>query len=193
MDNSRIFIANLSKGELGATASNILGSLLVTWFQTSAMGRASIPESDRVPFYLLLDEFHNFTTTTFAGALSEARKFGLSLTLANQYLGQMKPETKDAVLGNVATVIAFRCGADDAEVLERAFNHEYRAHQFTDLDRFEVYIKTLQDGEPEVLRATTIAPTTYSHRRRANLIDISRRKYGRPRAAVEKEVRRQIT
>ena len=193
MDNSRIFIANLSKGELGATASNILGSLLTTWFQVSAMSRASIPEHNRVPFYLILDEFHNFTTTTFASALSEARKFGLSLTLANQYLGQMSPETKDAVLGNVATVIAFRCGADDADVLERAFNFEYRAHQFTDLDRFQVFIKTLQNGEPQTLRASTIAPETYTHRRRANLIDISRRKYGRPRAAVEEEVRRQIT
>ena len=142
---------------------------------------------------MLIDEFHNLTTSSFASALSEARKFGLSLTLANQYLGQMKPETKDAVLGNVATVIAFRCGADDAEVLERAFNHEYRAHQFTDLDRFEVYIKTIQDGQPQTLRASTIAPETYSHRRRPNLIDVSRRKYGRPRDAVEREIERQIS
>ena len=193
LDTSKIFIANLSKGELGATASNILGSLLVTWFQVSAMSRASIPESDRVPFYMLIDEFHNLTTTSFASALSEARKFGLSLTLANQYLGQMKPETREAVLGNVATVIAFRCGADDAEVLERAFNHEYRAHQFTDLDRFEVYIKTIQNGEPQTLRASTIAPETYSHRRRGNLLNVSRMKYGRPRDAVELEIRRQIT
>ncbi len=193
LNTSKIFIANLSKGQLGTTASNILGSLLVTWFQTSAMERARIPERDRVPFYLLLDEFHNFTTSTFASALSEARKFGLSLTLANQYLGQMKPETKDAVLGNVATLIAFRCGADDAEVLERAFNHEYRAHQFSDLDRFEVYIKTIQDGQPQTLRASTIAPETYTHRRRRNLINVSRLKYGRPREAVEREIERQIS
>ena len=193
MDTSKIFIANLSKGELGATASNILGSLLVTWFQASAMSRASIPEAERVPFHLIIDEFHNLTTTSFASALSEARKFGLSLTLANQYLGQMSPETREAVFGNVATVIAFRCGADDAEVLEKTFNHEYRAHQFTDLAPFQVFIKTIVEGELEVLKASTIAPATYTHRRRDNLIDVSRRKYGRPRAAVEEEVRRQIT
>ena len=192
MDDGRIFIANLSKGQLGTAASNILGSLLVTWFQTSAMERATIPEHERVPFYLLLDEFHNFTTTSFAPALSEARKFGLSLTLANQYLGQMKDETRDAVLANVATVIAFRVGVDDADVLERVFNHEYRASQFTDLDRFEVYIKTIVEGAPEVLKASTIAPAIYTHRRRANLLDVSRRKYGRPREKVEKQIRQQI-
>ena len=193
MDTSKIFIANLSKGELGTTASNILGSLLTTWFQVSAMSRASIPEADRVPFYLILDEFHNFTTTTFAGALSEARKFGLSLTLASQYLAQMSPETREAIFGNVATLIAFRCGADDADVMERAFNFEYRAHQFTDLERFEVFIKTIVEGEIETLKASTIAPEIYSHRRRENLLDASRRKYGRPREAVEEAVRRQIT
>lgn len=192
MDTRKLFIANLSKGELGATASNILGSFLTTWFLVSAMSRASIPEAERVPFFLILDEFHNFTTSSFAGALSEARKFGLSLTLTNQYLGQMKNETREAVLGNVATVIAFRCGADDAEVLEKAFNHEYKAHQFTDLPRYEVYIKTIVDGELEILRASTIAPTTYTHRRRDNLIDVSRRKYGRDREAVEHLIRSQI-
>ncbi len=85
-------------------------------------------------------------------------------------------------------MIALRCGADDADVLERAFNHEYRAHQFTDLDRFEVYIKTIVDGELEVLRASTIAPTIYTHRRRDTLLKVSRRKYGRDREAVEREI-----
>lgn len=117
MDNRRIFIANLSKGLLGDDKANLIGSILVTSFQLAAMSRADTEERDRQDFYLYIDEFHNFTTDSFASLLSEARKYRLCMTLGHQYIQQLPPSLIAAVFGNVASLIAFRVGEHDANIL----------------------------------------------------------------------------
>jgi len=135
MDNGRIFIADVSKGKLGADKANLLGSLLVTQFELAAMSRSNVPESERRDFYLYVDEFQTFATDSFTSILSEARKYHLSLTLSHQYTDQVRPEIRDAVFGNVGSIVAFRVGQRDAELLENEFGGEYAASQFVDLER----------------------------------------------------------
>jgi hypothetical protein len=133
MDNGRLFIANLSKGRLGHDKANLLGSLLSTQFQLGAMARAKRPEAERRPFYLYIDEFHNFSTEAFASILAEARKYRLCLTLSHQYIDQLSLPVRQAVFGNVGTLIAFRVGYADAEIMEKEFGNEIIAKQFVDL------------------------------------------------------------
>jgi tRNA isopentenyl-2-thiomethyl-A-37 hydroxylase MiaE len=147
MDNRRIFIANLSKGRLGEDKANLLGALLVTRFQLAAMSRVEVREQERADFFLFIDEFHSFSTDSFAGILSEARKYRLTLTLANQYMQQLRDEVRSAVLGNVGTVLAFRVGSEDAFLLEREFGEGYPANRFTELANHQVLVKLLKHGE----------------------------------------------
>src|SRR5215211_4464661 len=121
INTQRIFIANLAKGRLGPDQANLLGSLLVARFQAAAFSRAKIPEDKRRDFNLTIDEFQNFMTDSFASVLSEARKYRLNLTMAHQYLGQTKPAVRDAVFGNAGSLIAFRVGGLDGDVLEQVF------------------------------------------------------------------------
>jgi hypothetical protein len=189
MDNRRILIANLSKGKLGEDKASLLGSLLVAWFQLAALSRADVPESQRTPFHLYVDEFASFTTDSFASMLSESRKYGLSLVLANQYLGQTRPEIRDAVFGNVGTIISFRVGEADALVLEREFGRDYIASQFSRLANFEVYAR-LASGTQVPFKGTTLDSVSLSFRRREKLIRRSREKYSTPRKIVEDKIRR---
>ena len=117
MDHGRIFIANLAKGQIGHDKANLLGSLLVTQFQLAAMARGRQPESERRDFYLFVDEFQNFATESFASILTEARKYRLCLTLSHQYIGQLHENVRDAVFDNVGTLVSFRIGHSEAEVL----------------------------------------------------------------------------
>ena len=121
MDDGRIFIADVSKGKLGADKSNLLGALLVTQFQLAAMSRADVPEEERRDFFLYVDEFQSFASDSFVSILSEARKYRLCLTLSHQYVDQLRPEIRDAVFGNVGSIVAFRVGHRDAKQLEQAF------------------------------------------------------------------------
>ena len=123
MDHGRLFIANLSKGQLGHEKANLLGSLLATQFQLAAMARANRPEHERLDFYLAIDEFQNFSTDAFASILAEARKYRLDLTLSHQYIDQLSLPVRQAVFGNVGTLIAFRVGHTDAEVMEKEFGN----------------------------------------------------------------------
>ncbi len=132
MDNRRIFIANLSKGKLGADKANLLGSLLTTQFQLAAMARSDVPEKERQDFFLFIDEFQNFATDAFASILSEARKYRLCLTLSHQYIDQLPLEIRQAVFGNVGTLISFRVGNGDAEVLQKEFGNNFVGTQFMD-------------------------------------------------------------
>lgn len=145
MDSGRIFIANLSKGRIGEDKANLLGALLVTQFQLAAMARADTPETERKDFNLYVDEFHNFTTDSFASILSEARKYRLNLTLSNQYTAQLRPEIRDAVFGNVGTIISFRVGQADASILEREFGGRFTAAQFAELANHRIYVKSLHE------------------------------------------------
>jgi hypothetical protein len=147
MDNGKILFVNLAKGKIGDINSNLLGLILVSKIQVSAFSRADIPEKDRKPFYLYVDEFQNFTTDTFATILAEARKYGLSLNITNQYIAQLTEKIRDAVIGNAGTIISYRVGAEDAEFL----THELAGlsvEDMTNLERFETYVKLLIDLTP---------------------------------------------
>lgn len=191
MDDRRIFIANLSKGKLGADKANLLGSLLTTQFQLAAMSRSDIPEHERQDFFLFIDEFQNFTTDAFASILSEARKYRLCLTLSHQYIDQLSLEIRQAVFGNVGTIISFCIGSTDAEVLEKEFGGEFPHSRFTDLDRFEILVRLLQDGISSVpFHAFTLPPVATNYLRRDNLIRQSRAKFGTHRHVIEEKIMR---
>jgi hypothetical protein len=191
MDHERIFIANLSKGRLGEDKANLLGSLLVSKFQTAAMSRSDIPENERRDFYLYIDEFPNFTTDSFAGILSEARKYRLNLTLAHQYIEQMTDEVRAAVFGNVGSIVSFRVGLTDAQMLANEFGSDYSPTQFTELANYEVRAKLLQNGEyGEPFLGRTHFPSPFLHGHRARLMKLSQERFGTKRALVEGKIRR---
>ena len=189
MDNERIFIANLAKGALGHDKSSLLGCLLTSQFQIAAMQRVNRPENERKDFYLFIDEFQNFTTDAFASILSEARKYRLCLTLSHQYIEQLPLPTRQAVFGNVATLISFRVGHTDAEVLKKEFGPSYATQHFVDLDQYEVLIKTLNEGIPtEPFRGKSLPPIENPVGRRAKLVNHARQRYSTPRAAIENKL-----
>jgi hypothetical protein len=191
MNNERIFVANLSKGKIGNDKANLLGSLLVTQFQLAAMRRASEPEDQRRDFHLFIDEFQNFTTDAFSSMLAEARKYRLCLTLSHQYVEQLSPEIRHAVFGNAGTLLSFRIGYSDAEVLEKEFAHTFRAQQFVDLARFEVIARILEDGtNREPFKGKTLAPLESIRTSREHLAIRSREKFATPRANVEAKLNR---
>jgi len=191
MDNERIFISDLSKGRIGEDKSNLLGSLLVSHFQLAAMSRANVPESERKDFFLVIDEFQNFATDSFASILSEARKYRLCLTLSHQYVRQLKEEIRDAVFGNVGSIIAFRVGQADASVLEREFDNTYSATCFTALGNHEVCAKLLVHGEQrEPFLGKTLGQLGAQFRRRESIIRRSRGKYSTGRTVVEDKINR---
>lgn len=191
MDRARIFIANLSKGRIGADKSALLGSLLTTQFQLAAMGRVNQPEQERRDFFLCIDEFHNFTTDAFATILAEARKYRLCLALSHQYIDQIPLPVRQAVLGNVGTLVSFRIGNTDAEVLAREFGETFAASDFVDLARYEALVKLMENGaNPEPFRARTLAPIEHHVGKREKLIARSREKYAATRAKVEAKIER---
>lgn len=191
MNTGRIFIANLSKGKLGADKAGLLGSLLTTQFQLAAMARVNQPEHERRDFFLFIDEFHNFTTDAFAAILSEARKYRLCLALSHQYIEQVPPTVRSAVFGNVGSLVSFRVGHADAEVLRREFGDTYALETFVSLDRFQVIARLAEGGKTrEPFRATTLPPIEHRVGRREKLITRSREKYAAPRSAVEAKINR---
>lgn len=187
MDRRRIFIANLSKGQVGEEHSSLLGALLVTAFEIAALSRADTPLDERADFFLYVDEFQNCATDSFASMLSEARKYRLNLTLAHQYLGQLDEPLRKAVFGNVGSFIAFRVGEADASALERQFGGEYTASQFSGLDNFKLCARHL-NGQP--FWGTSLPPLRTSRRRRDIVMRRSRQKYGTRRAVIEEKIDR---
>jgi hypothetical protein len=191
MDHRRIFIANLSKGLVGADKSNLLGAMLVNQFYLAAMRRAGVPEDKRIVFNLYLDEFQNFSTDTFAAILSEARKYGLSLTLSHQYIEQLDPATRHAVFGNAGTFISFRVGGSDAKVLATEFDEEQPPGRFTCLANYEICVKPLVQGESQQsFVGKTVNVDFPRYRGRENIIRRSRERYTQPRGIVEDRIRR---
>jgi hypothetical protein len=191
MDDRRIFIANLSKGKLGEDKANLIGAILVSQFQLAAMARAGRPQHEREDFYLYIDELHNFSTDSFAAILSEARKYHLCLTLSHQYMAQLREPIRDAVLGNVGTMIAFRVGEHDGQILEREFGRTYSARHFTELGNYEVCVKLLANGEHgDPFLGSTFPPDAKRYGRKDELIRRSREKYATPRKVVEEKIER---
>ncbi|MES2059991.1 MAG: type IV secretion system DNA-binding domain-containing protein [Patescibacteria group bacterium] len=195
IDDRKIIIINLSKGRVGESNANLLGSMMITKIYLAAMSRADLPEVElnKLPnAYLYVDEFQNFANESFADILSEARKYKLNLTVAHQYIEQMTDEVRAAVFGNVGTMVAFRVGAFDAEVLEKEFAPEFTMEDIVNLGFAQVYLKLMIDGvSSKPFSATTLAPIAKSEMNfKDRIMDASRRSYGRGRADVENEIKR---
>jgi len=159
MDEGKVLLVNLSKGKLGEDSSSLLGGLLVTSLGLAAFSRANVAEESRRPFYVYVDEFQNFTTQAIANMLSELRKFGVGATLANQYLHQLDPDIRHAVLGNAGTLISFRLGAEDADFMAREFEPVFGRIDLLNLPNHDICLKLMIDGTPSrPFSATTIPP-----------------------------------
>jgi len=192
MDEKKILIINLAKGRVGEDAARLLGSMIVTKLYLSAMSRVDIEdEAHRSDFYLYVDEFQNFATESFANILSEARKYRLCLILAHQYMAQLAEETRDAVIGNVGTMLSFRAGAEDAEFLEKEFGPEFMATDIVNLGFAQVYLKLMIDGvASRPFSAATLPPISVPHESfKPEIIELSRKQFGTPRDKVEEVIK----
>ncbi len=194
MDEGKILVVNLSKGLIGEDNASILGAFLVTKVQLAAMSRSDIPNvEDRRPFYLYVDEFQNFATDSFAVILSEARKYGLNLTVANQYVAQMTDSVRDAVFGNVGTTISFRVSADDAPVLVKQFEPTFEESDIIQLNNRHFVISMIINGEKvPAFSATTLSIPKSPNDNFDAIIAHSRENFARPRATIEAEIRETI-
>ncbi len=190
MDSQKILIMDLSKGRIGEDNSALLGALLITKLQLAAMSRVDIPEAQRKDFFLYVDEFQNFATESFANILSEARKYRLALILAHQYIAQMEEEVRDAVFGNVGTLVSFRVGAEDAEFLEKEFAPEFYATDIVNLAKYHIYLKLMIDGVAgRPFSAKTIVPFEPEKiSNKEKIIKVSREKHATPREKVEEDI-----
>ncbi len=158
MDERKILIVNLSRGLIGEDNASLLGALLVTKVQMAAMGRADQAQADRIPFYLYVDEFQNFATDSFATILSEARKYALNLTVANQYTAQMSIEVRDAVFGNVGSIVSFRTSADDARIMQKYFEPHFDEHDIVHMHNRHFATSMIIDGEKVAAFSATTMP-----------------------------------
>jgi len=193
MDEKKILIVNLSKGRVGEGNARLLGSMLITKIYLAAMSRADESASalSKLPnLYLYVDEFQSFADKSFADILSEARKYKLNLTIAHQYIEQMEEEVRDAVFGNVGTMITFRVGAYDAEVLEKEFMPTFTAEDLVNLGLRQIYLKLMIDGVSSApFSATTLPPIPLAEVSYVKeIIESSRALFARPKAQVEKEI-----
>ena len=191
MDEGKILILNLSRGLIGEDNANILGAMIITKIQLAAMSRADIARiEDRRPFYLYVDEFQNFATDSFAVILSEARKYGLYLTLANQYILQMVPEVKSAVFGNVGTIVSFRVSPDDAPFLEKYFAPHFDASDLIQLaNRDFVATMTIQGEKAPAFSGRSLDVVSMPENHLDKIVAHSRRQYAKPRKQVEEEIK----
>lgn len=192
MNEGKIFLVNVSKGRIGEDNSALLGGMLITKIQLAAMERVRIPEDERKDFYLYVDEFQNFATDSFANILSEARKYRLNLIIAHQYTAQLEnkdgSKVRDAVFGNVGTMVIFRVGADDADFLEKEFEPEFMAQDLVNLPNYSIYLKLMIDGvTSRPFSALTLPPIRVDKSLgiKEEIINTSRKLYTNPREEVE--------
>ncbi|MFA6081280.1 MAG: type IV secretion system DNA-binding domain-containing protein [Patescibacteria group bacterium] len=194
MDEGKILLINLSKGKLGEENSSFLGLVLIPKILIAAMSRQEIPEDKRRDFFLYVDEFQNFATPDFATILSEARKYHLNLTVANQFIGQMDDEVKNAIFGNVGTLISFRVGVTDASYMQREYQPVFGETDLINIERFHAYMKTIVDNEPvppfsvDMTKDIKIFKAGANEKIAQAVIQLSRLKYGRPKELVEAEI-----
>lgn len=193
MDGKKILIMNLSKGRIGEDNSALLGAMMITKIQLAAMGRVDIPEETRRDFYLYVDEFQNFATESFANILSEARKYRLSLILANQYITQLDEKVRDAIFGNAGTLVTFRVGAADAEFMEKEFEPAFMMNDLVNLPKYHIYLKLMIDGVAgDAFSATTLPPIEIkdTEQNTHKIVNGSRERYASKKDEVEDKIRR---
>jgi hypothetical protein len=189
IDEGKILLVNLSKGVIGEDNSALLGSFIVTMFYLAAVSRASMPPENRRSFYLYVDEFHNFVSLSFADILSEARKYGLHLVLAHQYLAQLHEKVRAAIFGNIGSIISFRVGTEDAQLLSREFHPTFDEIDLVNLPNFHIYLKLMVDGiTSSPFNAITLPLPTGTLSRKEDVINASRRQYGKSRKEVEERL-----
>lgn len=195
MDEGKILLVNLSKGKTGQLNTQLLGMMFVMKFQAAAMSRANIPEEQRRDFALYVDEFQNFSTDSFASILSEARKYHLNLIVANQFTTQLTQEIRDAVFGNVGTVVSFRIGQQDVETLVEYFKPTFETGDLLRVPNHNAIVRTMISGVPtQPFSLSTIPPLGSPNYKLAEALkQLTAAKYGRPRAAVEKEIFSRLT
>lgn len=191
IDSQKIVLLNLSKGKVGEDASSLFGAMIITQLQLAAMSRVDIPEEQRKDFYLYVDEFQNFATDSFADILSEARKYRLNLVMAHQYINQLPEKVRDAVFGNVGTMISFRVGAADAEFLALEFEPIFTQNDIVNLAKYTIYLKLMIDGvASQAFSASTLPPEWEKFGNREKIIKASRERYAKPREVIEEKIAR---
>lgn len=190
MDNKKILLVNLSKGRMGELNSKLLGIIFVMKFQAAAMGRANIPEDQRVDFSLYVDEFQNYATESFETILSEARKYRLNLILGNQFITQLTDKVREAIIGNVGTIISGRIGVTDAELLEKAFRPTFDSEDLMKMPNYHAVATVQINGVPSApFSMSFIPPMGQANGQLSDALKrLSSAKYGRPRALVEKDI-----
>lgn len=196
MDNKKILLINLSKGKLGEENSSFLGLILIPKILMAALARADMPIEQRQDFYFYVDEFQNFATPDFSQILSEARKFRLNLTVANQFIGQIDEEVKNAIFGNVGTIMTYRVGVTDANYLAREFQPVFGEDDLLNIERFNIYMRTIVNNEPvppfsvDLTRDMAKVAAQKNPRVAEIIREMSKLKYGRDRQLVEAEIER---
>jgi hypothetical protein len=194
MDKKKILLINLTKGRTGEVNSNLLGLIIVSKLQMAAMARADLPEEQRHDFYLYIDEFQNFITDSIATILSEARKYRLNLIIANQYMGQLvqannDTKIRDAILGNAGTMISFKIGVEDAEILTKEFAPVFNEYDLINVEKYNAYIKLLIDNQTSRAFNIQTIPSQAGNLELAQKIkELSKLKYGRDKKEVEIEI-----
>jgi len=189
MDDGKIFLVNLSQGKIGEENSALLGGMLITRIYTNAMQRVRLPEAERRDFYLYVDEFQNFATNTFVKILSEARKYGLNLIVAHQYIDQLLPEVRDAIFGNVGTLLNFVVGQKDASYLAGEYSPYLTADDLVNLEKYHFVNKITIDGsQTSPFTAIALPPSWAPQNNKQKIIDLSREKYAVPREVIETKI-----
>jgi len=196
MDDKKVLLMNLSKGRIGEDNANLLGAMMITRIQLAAMSRVDIPQNERSDFFLYVDEMQNFVTESFADILSEARKYRLGLVLSHQYIAQLSTTTstkvRDAIFGNVGTLICFRVGAADAKFLITEFEPYLLEEDLVNLNKYEIYLKLLIDGvTSKPFSAITLPPIGFDKKMKNTedrVIKVSRERYSKPKEEVEEKI-----
>jgi len=191
MDEGKILVMNLSKGRIGEDNSRLLGGMLITKIQLAAMERVDTPEKDRRDFFLYVDEFQNFATPSFANILSEARKYRLSLIMAHQYVAQLDEVVGDAVFGNVGTIVAFRVGGADSEILAKEFAPIFLEEDIVNLAKFNIILKLMINGvASQPFSAFSLGPLVEPTASAEKVIRVSRERYAKRREVIEEKITR---
>lgn len=194
MDNQKILLVNLAQGRLGEETASLLGGMIITRLQATAMERVDMPFEERKDFFLYVDEFQNFATDSFAKILSEARKYKLNLVMTNQYIDQLPLTVRQAIFGNVGTLGSFVVSQNDASILEKEFAPVVSADDLVSLDAFAMYVKLCIDGMTSIPFSAKSVPMRYEKfGLRDEIVRLSRNKYGVPREEIEEKISRWST